>query len=70
MKITIDLHESLPLAAQELSGEKGLCELLRKALQDVIQCEICQRLAELGGTMPELINIPRRRATQTMRALP
>jgi hypothetical protein len=35
--------------------------LLREALKALIEREAARRLAALGGTMPELEDIPRRR---------
>jgi hypothetical protein len=48
-------------AAQELTGIYEKTALVRLGLQALIACESAKRLAMLGGSEPELIDIPRRR---------
>lgn len=61
MRTTVSLDDDLVRKAQEYTGvaEKGA--LLREALKALIHREASRRLALLGGTMPELEDIPRRR---------
>ncbi len=47
--------------ARALSGIKETSGLLREALKALIERESAQRLARLGGSGPELVDIPRRR---------
>jgi len=61
MRTTVILDDDLVEAGQDYTGVKDRTPLLRKALQALIHFEASQRLAALGGTMPELEDIPRRR---------
>ncbi len=63
MRTTVDLDEGLIERARELTGTKEKTELLHAGLRALIQRESARRLAALGGTMPGLKPIPRRRAT-------
>ena len=60
MKITIELDDNLVRIAQEFTGLKKTA-LMREALKTLIERESARRLASLGGTMPKLKDIPRRR---------
>ena len=62
MRTTITLDDELIEKAQEFTGITEKTALVRKALTTLIQHEAAERLAALGGTMPELEYIPRRRA--------
>jgi Arc/MetJ family transcription regulator len=61
MRATVTLDDELVRKAEEYTGEKERTALLRKALQALIHLEASRRLAALGGTMPDLEDIPRRR---------
>jgi Arc/MetJ family transcription regulator len=61
MRTTIVLDDELVQKAQEYTGISEKTALVREALKTLIQLEAARRLAALGGTMPELENIPRRR---------
>jgi Arc/MetJ family transcription regulator len=61
MRTTVVLDDELMATAQEFTGLTERTALLRRALQALIHLEASQRLAALGGTMPELEDIPRRR---------
>lgn len=63
MRTTVNLDELLLMQAQELSGltDRGL--LLREALRALIERESAKRLIRLGGSEPQLKDIPRRRET-------
>lgn len=63
MQIIFTLDDDLLRLAQELTGIDEESALLREALETLIERERAGRLAALGGTMPELKRIPRRRAT-------
>ncbi len=57
MRITVDIdHElyerALKLTGQDIAPEPG--DLFREALQIFVQVQAAQRLAALGGTMPEM----------------
>lgn len=61
MRTTVNLDDELVARAQELTGtvEKGA--LVRAGLRALIEREAARRLAQLGGTEPELDVAPRRR---------
>lgn len=62
MRTTITLDDDLVEKAQEFTGIIEKSALVREALKTLIQHEAAQRLAALGGTMPELEYTPRLRA--------
>lgn len=62
MRTTLALDDDLVKTAQEYTGIVEKTALVREALKSLIQNEAARRLAALGGTMPELKDIPRRRS--------
>jgi len=62
MRTTIALDDNLVQQAQEFTGLTEKAALIREALKALIEREAGRRLAALGGTMPDLEDIPRRRA--------
>jgi Arc/MetJ family transcription regulator len=63
MRTTLALDDDLVKLAQEYTGVSEKTALVREALKALIQRESSRRLAALGGTMPELEEIPRRRVS-------
>jgi Arc/MetJ family transcription regulator len=61
MRTTVALDDELVRTAQEYTGVTERTALLREALKALIHMEASRRLAALGGTMPDLKDIPRRR---------
>jgi Arc/MetJ family transcription regulator len=61
MRTTIALDDDLIRSAQEFTGIAEKTALIREALKSLIERESARRLALLGGTMPDLEDIPRRR---------
>lgn len=61
MRTTVALDDDLVRLAQEFTGVDEKAALLREALKALIERESARRLASLGGTMPELKPVPRRR---------
>jgi len=61
MRTTLALDDDLVRIAQEFTGAAEKTALIREALKALIERESARRLASLGGTRPELKNIPRRR---------
>ncbi len=61
MRTTIALDDDLVSKAQELTGISEKTALVREGLKVLIQREAGRRLAALGGTMPDLVDIPRLR---------
>jgi Arc/MetJ family transcription regulator len=62
MRTTVALDDDLVRTAQEYTGITEKTALLRYALKELIHREASRRLAALGGTMPDLEDIPRVRA--------
>ncbi|HEV2134106.1 MAG TPA: type II toxin-antitoxin system VapB family antitoxin [Terracidiphilus sp.] len=60
-RTTVTLEDDLIRKAQEYTGVKEKSALIREALIQLVQREAARRLAALGGTMPGLQRIPRRR---------
>jgi Arc/MetJ family transcription regulator len=60
MRATVTLDDELLRTAEEYTGVKERSALLREALKALIHREASRRLAALGGTMPDLKDIPRR----------
>ena len=61
MRTTLALDDDLVRIAQEFTGVAEKTALIREALKALIERESARRLASLGGTMPGLKNVPRRR---------
>jgi Arc/MetJ family transcription regulator len=61
MRTTVALDDDLIRLAQEFTGVDEKAALLREALKALIERESARRLASLGGTMPALKPVPRRR---------
>jgi Arc/MetJ family transcription regulator len=61
MRTTVALDDELIHTAQEFTGVAEKTALLREALKALIERESARRLASLGGTMPDLKSVPRRR---------
>jgi len=61
MRTTVSLDDKLLEEARELTGLTETAPLLREALESLIQREAALRLARLGGSQPQLEDIPRRR---------
>jgi Arc/MetJ family transcription regulator len=61
MRTTLALDDDLIRIAQEFTGVEEKTALIREALKALIERESARRLASLGGTMPGLGDVPRRR---------
>lgn len=61
MRTTLALDDNLLRTAEEFTGVTEKTALVREALKALIERESARRLAALGGTMPGLKDIPRRR---------
>jgi Arc/MetJ family transcription regulator len=62
MRATVALDDELLRQAQEFTGVTERSALLREALKALIHLEASRRLAALGGTQPDLVDIKRIRA--------
>lgn len=61
MRTTLALDDELVAKAQAFTGLKEKSALVREALTALIERESARRLARLGGSEPDLVEIPRRR---------
>ena len=62
MRTTVTLDDDLVRIAQEFTGVAEKTALIREALKALNERESARQLTSLGGTMPRLTNIPRRRS--------
>jgi Arc/MetJ family transcription regulator len=62
MRTTLALDDDLLVEAQRLTGATEKTALVREALHALIERESARRLARLGGSEPELTEVPRRRS--------
>lgn len=62
MRTTINIDEELLAKARELTGISGRTDLVREGLRSLIERESARRLARMGGSQPQLEEIPRRRS--------
>lgn len=60
MRTTLSLDDDLLAAAQALTGLSEKTALVREAMRALIQRESAKRLALLGGSEPQLKDVPRR----------
>jgi Arc/MetJ family transcription regulator len=61
MRTTMNLDDALIAEAQKLTGIEERTAVIHAALRALIARESARRLALLGGKMPKLKPIPRRR---------
>ncbi|HUX45923.1 MAG TPA: type II toxin-antitoxin system VapB family antitoxin [Terracidiphilus sp.] len=61
MRTTLALDDNLLRIAEEFTGMTEKTALVREALKALIERESARRLAALGGSAPEIQDIPRRR---------
>ena len=62
MRTTVTLDDHLLERARFYTGIKETPALIREALKKLVEREAARRLALLGGTMPELKPVRRRRS--------
>ena len=61
MRTTLNIDETLLEEAERITGMTEKTALVREGLRALIERESARRLARLGGSEPELEDIPRRR---------
>ncbi|MBE0691945.1 MAG: type II toxin-antitoxin system VapB family antitoxin [Aquamicrobium sp.] len=61
MRTTLALDDELMARAQAFTGVKEKSALVREALKALIERESARRLAMLGGSEPQIEQVPRRR---------
>jgi len=64
MRNTMNIDDELLAEAQRVTGVSERAALVREGLAALIQRESARGLAKLGGTEPQLDDIPRNRAEQ------
>ena len=62
MRTTLIIDDDLLQRAQQLTGIKEKTAIVRSGLEALIARESARRLAKLGGTDPDLKEVPRRRS--------
>ena len=60
MRTTVNIDDALLAEAQRISGVTEKAALLREGLRALIQRESARRLAALGGSEKQLIDVRRR----------
>lgn len=61
MRTTVTIDDALYAKALELADQDmDKSDLFREAVQVFVRVQAAKRLAALGGTMPEMADIPRR----------
>jgi Arc/MetJ family transcription regulator len=63
VRTTVTIDDTLLKEARALSGIKENGPLFKAALQALVYRESALRLARLGGSQPDLQDIPRRRSS-------
>jgi len=59
VRTTLVLDDELLREAQHLTGTTEKSALVRMALRALVERESARRLAQLGGTEPDLVQVPR-----------
>ena len=63
MRTTLTLDDELLEQASRLTAPMERSAVIREALKALIERESARRLARLGGSQPQLAEVPRRRPT-------
>ena len=63
MRTTLNLDDALLEDARRLTGVEERTALIHEGLRALIARESARRLAQLGGSEPQLRSVPRRRAS-------
>lgn len=64
MRTTLNIDDDLLRRAQQLTGINEKTAIVRSGLEALIARESARRLAKLGGTDPDLKEVPRRRSAK------
>ena len=62
MRTTVTIDDDLLAAAKEYTGIEETSGVVRAALKALVEREAARRLAKLGGSQPDIEDIPRRRS--------
>ena len=63
MRTTLNIDDELLGEAQRITGVTEKAALVREGLRALIERESARRLAQLGGSEPQLEFVPRRKTT-------
>jgi Arc/MetJ family transcription regulator len=62
MRTTVTIDDALYEKALEMAdSDMDKSELFREAMKTFVRVQAAKRLAALGGTMPDMAEVPRRR---------
>jgi Arc/MetJ family transcription regulator len=62
MRTTVTIDDALFEQALEMADpDMDKSELFREAMKTFVRVQAAKRLAALGGTMPDMVDVPRRR---------
>ena len=65
MRTTVTIDDALYQQALEVADPNmDKSDIFREAIKTFVRVQAAKRLAALGGTMPEIQNVPRRRDEQ------
>ena len=62
MRTTVNIDDELLAKAQKLTGISGKTAIVNTAMKALVERESARALARMGGTMPNIKPIPRRRS--------
>ena len=65
MRTTLNLDDELLEAAMEYANEREKTAVIHMALREFVAAEAGRRLAAMGGSMPDIEDVPRRRPPVT-----
>lgn len=62
MRTTVTIDDTLYEKALEVADpDMGKADIFREAIKTFVRVQAAKRLAALGGAMPEMADVPRRR---------
>ena len=68
MRTTVTIDDALYAKALEMADTNmDKSDIFREAIKTFVRVQTAKRLAALGGTMPEIQDVPRRRAEAVSR---
>ena len=62
MRTTVNIDDELLAKAERYTGITERATLVREAFKALVEREAARRMARLGGSMPDLEQVPRRRS--------
>lgn len=71
MRTTVTIDDNLYQQALEMADpDMDKAEIFREAMKTFVRVQAAKRLAALGGSAPDMENIPRRRSTSAWKIWP